>query len=187
MTPKEWRKGGYKEYSKAILEQSLKAKYSTAKFDDLVPKIEKIKEFQSHYIRHKGYNAGIKTTWQKIETWRLSHDITTYEYIALFHDNPTITPLSECQYVACIKYDAKELDAHEELPKFKISGGIYAKFELRGESGDLLKFFHWVYHEWLVKNGYETTTKPPFVVYKKSHYLSDENEFLIDFYISIKY
>lgn len=187
MTPKEWKNGGYKEYSQHIIEQSPKAKKSTAKFDNLEPTIVKMPLIESYYIRHGGYNAQIKQTWQKLQTWIFSNDITEYKQIALFHDNPTVTPLNECQYVACVVVENTLEIQSDRLPKFNISDGIYAKFDLVGEQGDMLKFIQWVYHEWLPKSEYETTTKPPYAIYKKNNYLSEESRFDISFYLSIKF
>lgn len=186
MTPTEWRKGGYKLYSKKILEQSAKAKQSTANFEHVEPTIVKMPEFESYYIRHRGYNSQIKQTWQKLQTWIFNNNLTNYKKIALFHDNPTITPLSECQYVACVITEEKVTD-NERLPKFKISNGVYAKFDAEGEQGDLLKFIHWVYHEWLPKSEYETTTKPSYAIYHKNNYLADDNKFELSFYLPIKF
>jgi len=187
MTPKQWKKGGYKEYSQQILEQSPKAMQSKAEFDHIEPTIVKMPIYESYYIRHRGYNSGIKQTWQKLQTWIFNNNLTNFKQIALFHDNPTITPLDECQYVACIVTDKTQEVKSDRLPKFKISDGIYAKFDLQGKHGDLLKFVHWVYHEWLPKSEYETTTKPSYAIYKKNNYLSDDNEFDISFYLSIKF
>lgn len=187
MTPKQWKSGGYKEYSKDILKQSQKAMRSRAEFENVELTIVKMPELSSYYIRHNGYNDDIKQTWQKLQTWIFSNNLTNFKQIALFHDNPTITPLNECQYVACIMTDDKPAVTDERLPKFKISDGVYAKFDLVGEHGDLLKFVHWVYHEWLPKSEYETTVKPPYVVYKKNNYLLEENSFEISFYLSIKF
>ena len=187
MTPKEWKNGGYKKYSRRIIEQSTKAKRSTAIFDNIEPVIVKMPLIESYYIRHSGYNPEIRSTWQKLQTWVFSNNITEFKQIALFHDNPTITPLDECQYVACIALESKKSVKSDRLPKFNISDGIYAKFDLAGEHGDLLKFIHWVYHEWLPKSEYETTTKPPYVMYRKNNYLSDQKEFDISFYLSIKF
>jgi len=186
MTPKEWRKGGYKLYSNKILEQSTKAKQSTANFDHIEPSIVKMPIFESYYIRHHGYNADIKQTWQKLQTWIFTNNLKNCKQIALFHDNPTITPLNECQYVACAVTEEKVTD-NQRLPKFKISDGVYAKFDVDGEKGDFLKFIHWVYHEWLPKSEYETTTKPSYAIYNKNNYLSDDNKFEISFYLSIKF
>jgi AraC family transcriptional regulator len=187
MTPKEWKQGGYKEYSQLILEQSPKAMLSRAHFEHIEPTIVKMPEFKSYYIRHHGYNADIKQTWQKLQTWIFHNNLKNFQQIALFHDNPTVTPLNECEYVACVVTDEKENIISNRLPKFKISDGVYAKFDLSGEHGDLLKFIHWVYHEWLPKSQYETTTKPPYAIYSKNSYLSDDNEFKISFYLSIKF
>lgn len=187
MTPKEWKKGGYKKFSQHIIEQSKKAKKSTAKFDHLEPTIVKMPFIECYYIRHSGYNSQIKQTWQKLQTWVFSNNITGYKQIALFHDNPTITPLAECQYVACIVVENGIKVKSDRLPKFNILDGIYARFDLEGEQGDMLKFIQWVYHDWLPKSEYETTTKPPYVIYKKNNYLSDDSRFSISFYLSIKF
>jgi len=187
MTPKEWRKGGYKRYSNKILQQSPYAKESTIDFDTVEHSIVKMPEFTSYYIRHRGYNSQIKQTWQKIQTWIFSNDLKEYRQIALFHDNPTITPLDECQYVACVVNDDVNVVLNDRLPRFKISDGIYAKFDVSGSEGDLLRFIHWVYHEWLPQSEYETTTKPPYAIYKKNNYLSEDNRFEISFFLSIRF
>ncbi|MGB5791812.1 AraC family transcriptional regulator [Poseidonibacter sp.] len=184
-TPKQWRIGGYKEYSNKILRQSQKAMQSTADFSNLSPQIVKMPSFKSFYIRNKGYNVNIKDTWQKLHTWVLTNDIKSYKEIALFHDNPTITPLNECQYIACIVPDESENIKSDRLPNFNIASGVYARFDLQGKKGDVLKFIHWVYHEWLPNSEYETTTKPSYTVYKKNNYLKQEDEFDISFYVSI--
>jgi len=186
MTPKEWKNGGYKNYSNKILQQSQKAMESTADFSNMMPTIVKRPFLESFYIRNNGYNANIKEAWQKLQTWILSNDIKKYQEIALFHDNPTITALNECQYIACIVTEDKDIKS-DRLPNFKIAEGVYAKFDLIGKQGDILKFIHWVYHEWLPKSEFETTTKPSYVVYRKNNFLNEDNEFDLSFYVSINY
>ncbi|WP_121627425.1 AraC family transcriptional regulator [Poseidonibacter antarcticus] len=186
-TPKQWRNGGYKDYSNKILEQSEIAKKSTADFSNISPEIVKMPAMKSFYIRNRGYNLNIKQTWQKLQTWVLTNDIHSYKQIALFHDNPTITPLNECQYIACIVPDESEIITSNRLPSFNIAAGVYAKFDLQGKKGDVLKFIHWVYHEWLPNSEYETTTKPSYTVYKKNNYLNKEDDFDISFYVSINF
>jgi len=187
MTPKQWRQGGYKTYSNQILAQSPLSHTSTAHFEDIQPQIVKMPEIKAYYIRHRGYNAQIKQTWQKLQTWCFGNDLQNYKEIALLHDNPTVTPLEECHYVACITDDAGKIKGETKLPKFRISGGVYAKFEISGKRGDFLKFIQWVYHEWLPASGYETTTKPPYAIHHKNHYLSSDERFEISFYLSIRY
>ena len=187
MSPKEWKNGGYKEYSHKILLQSQNAVHSRAKFDSITPTIVKMPAIESFYIRNKGYNENIKETWQKLQTWVLTNNIDSYKRIALFHDNPTITPLNECQYIGCIKVDDTKEIKSDRLPNFKIAEGVYAKFDLKGKTGDVLPFIHWVYHEWLPKSEYETTTKPSYAIYEKLDFLDENGEFELSFYVSINF
>lgn len=187
ITPTEWRRGGYKTYSKNIIEESVKTKHSTATFDHLVPTIVKMPQIEAYYIRHNGYNDQVRQTWQKIQAWTYSNNINNYEQIALFHDNPAITPPDECHYVACVQVNDAKVSVNDKLPKFKIFGGTYARFDLKGTDGDLLKFMHWLHSEWLPNSEYETTTKPQYVIYQKNKYLSDDNNFELSFYLSIKF
>ncbi|MFA7083346.1 MAG: AraC family transcriptional regulator [Arcobacteraceae bacterium] len=186
-SPKQWRNGFYKSYSQTILQQSRKAIQSQANFSKLKPSIVKMPDLESFYIRNNGYNTNVKETWQKLYTWILNHNIQHYKQIALLHDNPTITPLNECQYIACLVVE-EEVDLNNNrLPHFVISNGVYAKFYFQGKHGDMLKFIHWVYHEWLLESDYETTTKPSYVIYHKNNFLSEDNLFDVSFYISISF
>lgn len=187
MTPKEWRKGGYIEYSHKILSQSKNAMKSVANFSNIDVSIVKQPFLKAYYIRNKGYNESIKQSWQKLQTWILSNDIKNYEEIALFHDNPTITPLDECQYVCCIVPSLEEKITSDRLPDFKIADGVYAKFDLKGKKGDFLQLINWVYHEWMLENEYETTTKPSYVVYRQNNFLNDKDDLDLSLYVSIKY
>ncbi len=185
MTPTAWRKGGDRVYSKELLFSSPYASISTASFKALIPEIVKMPSMRAYYIRHRGYEENIRTTWQKIQAWIFSHDIESYTLISLFHDNPAVTPLSECQHVACLVLNEDDEVGDSRLPLLTISKGVYAKFDIQGKRGDLLRFIHWVYHEWLPKSDYETTTKPPYAIYKKNHHLSEDGAFDMSFYLSI--
>jgi AraC family transcriptional regulator len=186
-TPKKWKKDGYKEYSKEIL----KNRIDTIDLDifdlDIEPKIVKMPKQKAFYIRHKGYDKSIKKTWQKLYTWTLTKEIKNYKQIGLYHDNPVITPLSECQYIACVVLDEEVELLDSSLPTFLIPEGIYAKFHLEGAFGDTLKFMRWLYHTWLLNSGYETKTSPAYTIYEKNHFLEDDGKFILDFYLPITY
>jgi len=187
MTPKDWKDGGYIEYSENIIAQSEHpALSSKASFDNLEPQIVKMPVIEAYYIRHQGYNKSMKQTWQKLYTWTLSNDIKQYEQIGLYHDNPSITPHNMCQYIACIKVEDDNF-SNDTLPKFTISDGIYAKFDFQGVYGDILKLIQWVYHIWLPNSGFETTTKPSYAIHRKNHFLGTDGSFDISFYVSIRY
>ena len=186
MSPKEWKNGGYKEYSNEIIKQSKFAMKSKASFN-ITPTIVKMKAIESYYIRNRGYNKNIEETWQKLQTWVLTNNIKQYKRAALFHDNPTITPLDECQYIACIIVDDDKNIKSDRIPKFKIAEGVYAKFDLKVKNEDLLPFIQWVYHEWLPRSDYETTTKPSFAIYESVDFIKLDNEYDFSFYVSINY
>lgn len=187
MTPKEWKNGGYKEYSQTLLAKSANYIEPHADFEAIEPNVVKMPTVEGYYIRHRGYDSNIKKVWQKLQAWIYTNDIQEYQQIALFHDNPAITPVEDCNYVACVNVQDKGSFHNKRLPKFSIAGGIYAQFDLKGYDGDLLKFMHWVYHDWLPKSEYETTTKPPYVIYTKNKYLGDGKNFELTFYLSIKF
>ena len=187
MTPKEWKNGGYKEYSTS----NVKKFYETnneVDFSNIEPSIEKMPQIETYYIRHQGYDKSIKKVWQKLQTWIYTNEIDNYKQIALHHDNPIITPLNECQYIATVSIDTykKEIE-NLSLPKLIIPKGIYAKFSLKGKYGDVIKLIQWVYHSWLIESGYETTTNPSYTIYHKNHFLSSDEEFDLDFYLPIKF
>lgn len=186
MTPKQWRNGGYKLYSKEILSHSDFAKRSTADFSNIEPEIVKMPTLQSYYIRHQGYDRSIKKTWQKLYTWILTNELDKYKQIGLYHDNPTITPLRSCQYIACVVPEDKSF-INDRLPKFNIASGVYAKFDLKGVYGDVSNFIRWVYHEWLPNSGFETTTKPSYTIYHKNHFLSEDGTFNLSFYLPVQF
>ncbi len=69
------------------------------------------------------------------------------------HDNPTTTPLTECQYIACIQTDEKKEVLSQRVPKFKISNGVYAKFDLKGQHGICLNLsVGFIMSGWLTVN-----------------------------------
>lgn len=185
MTPKEWKNGGYKEYSNKIIEKISIS--NDLDFSNIEPTIVKMPQMRGYYIRHKGYDKSIKKTWAKLQTWIYTNDIKSYKQMALHHDNPIITPLEDCQYIAIAVLDEKEELKDLSLPALDIPKGIYAKFSLSGKYGDVIKLIQWVYHVWLIDSGYETTTNPSYTIYGKNHFLSLDGEFILDFYLPIKY
>lgn len=178
MTPGNWRKGGYLHYSGTLLQDSPSRRLNISE-----PEIIKQPSLYAFYIRDNGYGVHIKRSWQKLQTLIYTLNLKQYRLISLFHDNPAITALERCQHVSALS-----IEKHKEninLPQFKIEGGVYARFHVRGKREDLLPFIRWVYHTWLPQSGYETTTKPPYAIYHTNHHLSKDESFNMDFYLSI--
>jgi AraC family transcriptional regulator len=174
VTPSIWRN---KEYKKNDF-------LHNRSFTKLEMKVVKMSKIDVYYIRHKGYDKKIKEAWQKLQTWIYTNEIQEYRQIALYHDNPTITSLKECHYVACISTEKSLTNC--SLPKLSIPQGIYAQFNFSGKYGDILAFMHWAYFEWLPQSGYETTTNPAYSVYHKNHFLEDDAIFQLSYYLPIQ-
>jgi AraC family transcriptional regulator len=187
-TPKVWRNGGYEEYSTNILRNSNMAYYEKKDFENIEPKIIKSKPLRTYYIRQRGYlKEEVTRVWQKLQAWVYTNNITKYEEIGIYHDNPTITPHSECFYVAGIIPKGDVDLSNTSLPIFDTPEALYATFEIKGETGDILRFIQWAYQEWLPKSGFETTTNPPYVIFKKNHFLNEDRTFEATYYLPIQY
>jgi len=186
-TPKLWRNGGYKDYSNKILSSSQAASLSKADFSHLEPKIVKTKTKKAYYIREKGYSKKVVQTWQKLMAWVYTNNIKTHEQIAIYHDNPIITPLEECYYVACIAVDENTNLENTNLPYFEIKSILCAVFEVEGKFGDILKLIQWVYHHWLPNSGFETTTFPSYTIFEENHFLNDNGKFKVKYYVPVRY
>lgn len=187
-TPKEWRTGGHKNYSNDILKN---IDINFDKNDDFLqidPKIVKLEPMKIFYLRNKGYSQDtLKKTWQKIQAWIFTNKISKYKELAFYYDNPVITPADDCVYVAGVIVE-DEIDlSNTNLPYFKIAGGLYAAFEINGVHGDVLRFLQWVYHEWLPKSGFETTTNPAHTILKQNHYTHSSGKFEATLYLPIQY
>ena len=187
-TPKEWRKGGYKEYSINILKNSTLALYKKKDFENIEPKIIKSKARATYYIRQRGYlKTQVVKIWQKLQAWVYTNNINNYEEIGIYHDNPSITPHSECFYVAGIIPKGDVDLSNTSLPLFYTPEALYATFEIKGEVGDVLGFIQWAYHDWLPNSGFETTTNPSYVIFKKNHFLNEDGKFEATYYLPIQY
>ena len=187
-TPKEWRKGGYKEYSKSILENSELSSLENRDFKMIEPKIVKTKARKMYYIRNKGYiGSEVSKVWQKLQAWIYTNDITEYDQIAIYHDNPAITSHCDCFYVAGVVPEEEKDLSNTNLPYFYTPIDLYASFEIEGKMGDMLRFVQWAYHEWLPQSGFETTTNPSYAVFKKNQFLEEDKRFEATYYLPIQY
>lgn len=183
MSPKKWRQGGFWEYSDKILQ---KADFLTnADYSNLSMQIKKMPEFNIYYIRHKGYDQGIRECWQKLQALVLTHNIEDYTQVALYHDNPIITPLQDCNYVAAIRLNDDINPQTVDLPSFSIAAGVYAEFSAKGYKNDIFRLIQWIYLEWLPKSGYKLTAQPTYVVYEKNDYLSEDGMFSLKYYLPV--
>jgi len=186
VTPNAWRKGGYRHYSDGILQSSPTASASTISFEHLEAKIVKTQATQLYYIRHRGYSPKVKQVWQKLQAWLYTNNIERYQSFGIYHDNPIVTPLEQCFYVAAVEVQEEADLVNTSLPSFSIPAGLYATFEVEGKYGDILKLIQWAYHEWLPSSGYETTTSPSYTRFEKNHFLEEDERFRVVYYLPVR-
>jgi len=167
-TPTQWKNGAFNQYSKNIIDN----KYF--KHLNMEATIEIKEEKYCAYIRRKGYNKDIKHTWEKLRALAYQNNINKYEEIGLHHDNPSITPLKNCNYVAAITIP-KELKLNNSISTFSIPESLCAVFKYSGEYGDIINLIRYIHHEWIKNKGYEITTLPTYIKYIKNHLIENGN------------
>lgn len=173
-TPKYWRNGGFREYTTMLMDEVHHEEQNRIDFSELKQALVKVKPRMAYYRRQKGYNIGYKQIWEKMFAWIYTHGICEYELIGIYHDNPTLTPLHECQYVACVVPKDKEIDlSQNSLPALEIQECLCITFDIQGSFDTLLKLIQWVYHEWLPDSGYEKITIPPYMIFEKIDIFND--------------
>ena len=185
LTPTAWRKGGYLAHADSIIAQSESASRSTRDFTGLIPEFAAMPARDVLYIRHKGYGRSIKESWQRLVAYAYQHNLPQNAVqIGLHHDNPTITPLDSCSYVACLEVD-KAFEPTGSISKMTIPESYCAVFYCEGVYGDVLQMMHHIYHRWLPKSGYEAKTLPAYVIYEKNHFLDPDGHFRIRFCLPV--
>lgn len=176
-TPTQWRNGSYINYSKNILKEYPKAD----KLIKIEPEIRPCEAIHCAYIRHTGYDLSIKKTWERLNALAYELELENCRQIAIQHDNPSITPINEASYVACIEVP-KNFKAISTLDFPKC---LCAVFKLEGEYGDVLNLMRYAYHFWLPKSGYEAKTMPSYSIYKSNHFLNSDKKIDLEFYLPI--
>ncbi|HFU75842.1 MAG TPA: GyrI-like domain-containing protein, partial [Arcobacter sp.] len=92
-----------------------------------------------------------------------------------------------CYYIAAIQLKEDKNLENTSLSSFIIPEGIYATFDVTGHYGDILKLIQWAYHEWLPNSGFETTTEPSYTIYFKNHFLEEDEEFKVRYFLPVRY
>jgi len=178
-SPSEYRKNGYIELSKKFIPKEY------YKPINLEADIKIIPEITCAYIRHKGYNKNLKYTWQRLRALAYELNIKDYKEIGLHHDNPSITPLDECKYVAAITIP-KNLKIQHKISILKIPESLCAVFIYQGKYGEIINLIRYINQEWIKDKGYEVTTLPTSIIYEENHLIETEKKFKIEIQVPIK-
>ncbi|WP_345984857.1 AraC family transcriptional regulator [Sulfurimonas sp. HSL-1656] len=184
LTPTQWREGGYLDFSKENIRYSDNAPRITSDFTGLKPEIVKMPAIRVAYIRHRGYNRSIADVWRRLYAYAVEHGLESARQIGLHHDNPSIVPLNECAYVAAIEIP-ETFEVTGSVSSFVIPPSLCARFTMQGRYGEVPNLIRHIYHTWLPESGFEAKTLPPYVVYRRNHFLERDERFDLDFYLPI--
>ena len=183
-TPKQWRNGGHIAHLHKMITQENRLLLTSADFSHLTPRIVTVKDREVYYIRYRGYhNAAF--AWEKLRVWAQSNHSESHHRIGVYYDNPAITPLEQCYYVACIELTDMKTPIDKSLPKSHIRGGAYAVFTLEGEYDDILRLIQWAYHHWLPSRGFSTVTASSYCIFEENNTLDNQKRFRCLYHLPI--
>jgi len=179
-TPSKWRE----------IDMPIEISENIIKINPLHVEIDYVEKKRVAYVRHKGYNKSIKEAWQRLEEWSIKNsiDFSSHSMIGLHHSNPNIVKKEDCHYVACLELDENfEPFRSGEIGIMEIPRIFCAKFTLSGKYGDLMKYMDYIYYEWLPNSKYEKVHLPSMANYHKNHFISEDELFLLDFFVPIRH
>ena len=110
----------------------------------------------------QGYEIeSVYQTWDKLINWAMANGIDNEDQqrFALAYDNPTITPLDKCRYLASIVIN-DQLQIKHPFVESNIPEGKYAVLYFKGQPEDILKAQLSIYYDWLPNSGFEPADYP---------------------------
>ncbi|EPJ51630.1 MAG: AraC family transcriptional regulator [Osedax symbiont Rs2] len=188
VTPGQWRTLKENSTSPPYLQAPELASHYRRIYCKALPQVQYVHLPDRHiaYIRHLGYNRGIKKTWQLLQAWAIAEGFEQGNQLGLHHSNPTQTPLDQCRYVACIEIDAP-LTKRGLVNSTVIPGGLHARFDFSGRYGELFPCMSKILQQWLPNSGLIATTTPAFALYHKNQFLSSDERYQLSFFLPVSF
>jgi len=183
-TPTRWRQGEYLRFSRENIRYSENAPRIASHLEGLEPVIVRMPAIRVAYLRHRGYNRSIAKVWRRLYAYAAEQGLENALQIGLHHDNPSIVPLEECAYVAAVAIP-DGFETTGSVSDFVIPASLCARFTMQGRYGEVPNLIRYIYHTWLPESGFEAKTLPPYVVYRRNHFLEQDERFDLDFYLPI--
>ncbi len=183
-TPKQWRNGGHITHFHKIINQENRLLLANSDFSHLKPTIVTIKDREVYYVRYRGYNNA-NFAREKLMVWAQSNHIGNHHRIEVYYDNPAITSLDQCYYVACIEPKDTKTPINASLPKSHIRGGTYAVFAMDGDYDDILRLIQWAYQHWLPSRGFSTATASSYCIFEENNNLDNQKRYKCLYHLPI--
>lgn len=180
MTPKEWRKVGFKIYDENI-------KFSDD-IDIAEPSIVNMPLMYILYMRTYGYKEDMSEIWQKMYNWCDHHDILQKDikYFGLFHNHPSSLPYDNARYLACINITSDDVFRSGVVGRCRILEGRFAKFCFKCTHAELYIHMQYAYIKWLGDSDYELRNFPSYVEYKNPEALLENGILEVEFFMPVQ-
>jgi AraC family transcriptional regulator len=186
VSPGQWRNNEHQHQNKPFLANKEIAACYQRLYAMPTPKCQLVQLPKHHvaYVRHQGYDRSIENAWQVLKTWANNQGRDFSQQFGLHHSNPALVELKKCRYVACVTIDYPILQ-RGLVNSMTIPGGLHAVFKLQGVYGELLPQLSKIIEHWLPTSGYKMLSTPAYVHYRKNQFLSENEQFELDFCLPI--
>lgn len=134
---------------------------------DMKPEIKIIDDINVICAREVGnYVESAPKAWNRIMQFADSHQLMNKDVrmIGIPHDDPSVTDANNIRYDACLDIDVS-INEEDNLIKYTISGGKYAKFLHQGAYENLDQSYSYIFNEWLPESNYKLRDEPCFDIY----------------------
>jgi AraC family transcriptional regulator len=191
MSPGQWRhrdephQGPHLQNKPYLVDKEIAQAYE--RIHQLALPCENLVELPSRhvaYVRHLGYGRSIRSAWQVLQAWASAEQRDFSQQFGLHHSNPAWVALDQCRYVACLAID-KPIQHRGIVNSLTIPGGLHAVFKLTGKYGELLPQLSNILERWLPASGFKMQSTPAYVYYYKNQFLSEDEQFELDFCLPI--
>jgi len=129
--------------------------------------IKQMPSWHVAYVRRVGaYGPGVREAWEKLSRWAGPRGLLGPQtaMLGIGHDNPSITPASQCRYDACVPVPA-DVKPEREIGIADIPAGTAAVLRFEGPREQIPSAYGALYGEWLPQSGYQPTDTPCYEVY----------------------
>jgi len=147
---------------------------------------KKIKPMRVAYLRHVGPYENVKQTWFDLMA-RLSADKQIRKrsmFIGIGHDNPSVTPVPELRYDACITVD-DQYEPKKPVELQTIVGGDYAVAK-NCPVGKIKDAFQYLYGKCLARSSRELRPAPSFIVWVDTYKGVAPGKWRVDIYMPLQ-
>ncbi|MBI5258887.1 MAG: AraC family transcriptional regulator [Burkholderiales bacterium] len=114
-------------------------------------------------LRYTGpYGAPVGEFWaHRFVPWARAQQLAPAPRYGISHDDPSITPPSQCRYDAGVEVPERFVPSGDATVQ-QLPGGRYAVARFRGTSSEIERAWPWLLGQWLPASGYQADDRPCF-------------------------